>query len=560
MKKRFIVKISAFCLSLLLIFQGVSCANPDNACAHLNTTTNVVKEANCTENGEKVIICDDCNKQVSRSVINKLNHNYAIVKEQSVQATCGNQGLEVKKCRRCNDIVQTILDRTSHSMVNCAKLDYLDTTTSTEAIFYKSCEFCGYYDQQTFSVPRKDTGYYEPTTPTLTLYDTQESLSYGLSYNTKAAPICPSVLIKETGKTEWTYCDVQVTQSVLGGDNYSNRAILEVESGKSYQYKIIEEIFEVESEIFKFTAVNPNASEFKFASFGDSQQPRTVPQDSGEQWGKILSKVSNSVDFYVHAGDIVDQPQYNDNILAMLDTNRQYFATKPMMVVTGNHGTYRSNFTFEHFYVNIPEQGATTSGIYYSFTYGNAKFIMLNNASLTSDYKISSAQYTWLVHELSNNTATWTIVVMHRPIYAAGTYATDDKTFALRSQLSDVFARYGVDLVLSGHEHVAMKTYPIGERSAINKCTQQTVSGIKYDVNPQGTIYFSCGTTGEKLYGTTTGYENEKDFFEIRQEDVERSFIEYTVTQDTITIAVKYLVGSNIVTFKSWGIIKSQTV
>ena len=59
-------------------------------------------------------------------------------------------------------------------------------------------------------------------------------------------------------------------------------------------------------------------------------------------------------------------------------------------------------------------------------------------------------QAAWLSATLRDSTATWKIVAVHHPPYSAGYQGSND---AVRETFVPLFERYGVQLVLSGHDH-----------------------------------------------------------------------------------------------------------
>ena len=73
----------------------------------------------------------------------------------------------------------------------------------------------------------------------------------------------------------------------------------------------------------------------------------------------------------------------------MLDDNFAYLSRIPVMAISGNHETtYNTRGvaeTFKHFHNAIPTQASTNLGYFYSFIYGDVKFIMLNTNDLTQN-------------------------------------------------------------------------------------------------------------------------------------------------------------------------------
>ena len=68
------------------------------------------------------------------------------------------------------------------------------------------------------------------------------------------------------------------------------------------------------------------------------------------------------------------------------------------------------------------------------------------------------AQRRFLERVLSRSTATWKIVALHHPPYSAGYQGSSSEA---RDIFSPTFARHGVQLVLSGHDHDYQRSEPI---------------------------------------------------------------------------------------------------
>lgn len=129
---------------------------------------------------------------------------------------------------------------------------------------------------------------------------------------------------------------------------------------------------------------------------------------------------------------------------------------------------------------------------------------------------------------------------------------------ALRKQLNPIFAEYGVDLVLNGHDHVYSQSYPITASGiAVKDGEKKTIDGISYYVNPQGTIHLESGTAGSQNRGVlATGrqYSENRDltragnsyYSAITIEDNKLTVNYYEVNVESGTETLKY----------SWGILK----
>lgn len=81
----------------------------------------------------------------------------------------------------------------------------------------------------------------------------------------------------------------------------------------------------------------------------------------------------------------------------------------------------------------------------YRRSVGDVDFFLLN-----SNAARSLKQRDWLRAKLAGSTARWQIVAFHHPAYTCGGYFGNS---AVLSRWVPLFERYGVDLVLAGHDH-----------------------------------------------------------------------------------------------------------
>lgn len=77
---------------------------------------------------------------------------------------------------------------------------------------------------------------------------------------------------------------------------------------------------------------------------------------------------------------------------------------------------------------------------------------------LDSNTPDDEAQRAFLERALARSDATWKIVALHHPPYSAGYQGSEEP---VRDAFSPIFARYGVQLVLSGHDHDYQRSEPI---------------------------------------------------------------------------------------------------
>ena len=130
-----------------------------------------------------------------------------------------------------------------------------------------------------------------------------------------------------------------------------------------------------------------------------------------------------------------------DNIYRSRDyaasVTRYYPRSTPMIAATGNHdysdagiGAFRAAF-------GSPERAVTV---------GDVEFIVVDSQAALDDPASMARQRDWVRQRATNSTAAWQVVVLHHPPYSSGPHGSSR---AFRWP----FADWGVDLVLSGHDH-----------------------------------------------------------------------------------------------------------
>jgi 3',5'-cyclic AMP phosphodiesterase CpdA len=97
--------------------------------------------------------------------------------------------------------------------------------------------------------------------------------------------------------------------------------------------------------------------------------------------------------------------------------------------------------------------------------------------------------FDWLRHDLSHTAQRWKIVAMHHSPYSTGQHHTDIEVPIIQSKLVPIMQQYGVDLVLTGHDHLYQRTKPLRD-GAITTIDE---GGIVYIVTGAGAAAsYSC--------------------------------------------------------------------
>ncbi|HZC15632.1 MAG TPA: metallophosphoesterase family protein [Caulobacteraceae bacterium] len=186
--------------------------------------------------------------------------------------------------------------------------------------------------------------------------------------------------------------------------------------------------------------------------------------------------------FHLFNGDLCYANLAHDRVRTWWDfwTNNSRSARKrPWMPSPGNHENELGNgpigYQAYQTYFCVPEaagQTALTHGLWYAFTAGQVRVVSIANDDVAyqdaGDSYVRSysagAQKAWLERELAASRADpgidWIVVCMHQvAISTAERFNGAD--LGIREEWVPLFDRYGVDLVVCGHEHHYERSHPI---------------------------------------------------------------------------------------------------
>ena len=218
-----------------------------------------------------------------------------------------------------------------------------------------------------------------------------------------------------------------------------------------YYYQALSDTFTSAVEYF-YTAKPDSVRQLNFLVYGDcgfnnSQQDGIATQMSAKT--SEFALVVGDIDQLVGNAYDVDYFQHYTNMLK----HECHFTA------IGNHDIMTNNTNYQNAF-NLPHNNPANSPLYYSFTWGNAKFITIDG---NDSYIQGSAQYTWLENELKCNNSEWVFVYFHQPPWSNGwdvSYYIPFTPFYMyqgntdmRTSIVPLFEKYHVDAVLNGHTH-----------------------------------------------------------------------------------------------------------
>ncbi len=190
-----------------------------------------------------------------------------------------------------------------------------------------------------------------------------------------------------------------------------------------------------------FTTSPSDSSDFVFMLYGDSRWGTHIHNPLAKLMAADSEKFGANL--VVHTGDIVSEGYRWDLWQEkFFDPAEPLISRVPMYPVPGNH-ELKAELYYDYF--DLPNNEA-----WYHFRYGIADFYGLNT---NTRFDPNSQQYKWFVKELEKSKAPWKVVFMHHPPFSCAVVRKPGAKYVIR-HLVPLFEKYGVDLVLLGHDHV----------------------------------------------------------------------------------------------------------
>jgi hypothetical protein len=196
-----------------------------------------------------------------------------------------------------------------------------------------------------------------------------------------------------------------------------------------------------------------------------------------ESWGRRLSTAFRrhpGIEFILLAGDLVDRGNERTNWDHFFLRSEQIFERVPVMPAAGNHEYLDQGPRLFRSFFSLPDNGPAEMepGLVYQFEYGNAFFAVLDSTLAVSDHQEALRQARWLDEALSQTRARWKLVMFHHPVYPSHPWR---ETPFLREHWVPVFDRHHVDMVVQGHDHAYLRTYPLRSHRTVDSAGEGTI-------------------------------------------------------------------------------------
>jgi hypothetical protein len=239
----------------------------------------------------------------------------------------------------------------------------------------------------------------------------------------------------------------------------------------------------------------------RFVVIGDNGTGERPQYEVGEQMARYHAIFP--FDFVLMMGDNIygsESPadlkrKFEDPYKPLLDAGVKFYAS------LGNHDNPN-----ERLYKPFNMGGQR----FYSFKKGNVTFFALD-----SNY-MDPPQIDWLTKQLSQSGTDWNICYFHHPFYTHAKFHGAD--LDLRTRIEPIFEQAGVNVVLTGHQHVYERIKP-----------------------QKGIYYFVVGNSGElRFHDLRPSPDTAKGF------DTDRTFMLVEIASDTFNFQTISRTGETI--------------
>ena len=223
--------------------------------------------------------------------------------------------------------------------------------------------------------------------------------------------------------------------------------------------------------------------------------------------------------FHLFNGDLAYANLAEDRFRSWWDfwaNNSRSARNRPWMPSPGNHENELGNgpigYKAYQTYFSLPTtpgQTDTTRGLWYAFTVGSVRIISIANDDVVyqqgGDTYVrgysAGAQKSWLEQELAATRADpaidWVVVCMHQVAISTADAPFNGADLGIREEWSPLFDKYGVDLVVCGHEHHYERSHPIRGHEDNRTLTPIPVSTVADGVDTtKGTVHMVIGSGG----------------------------------------------------------------
>jgi Purple acid Phosphatase, N-terminal domain/Calcineurin-like phosphoesterase len=233
--------------------------------------------------------------------------------------------------------------------------------------------------------------------------------------------------------------------------------------------------------------------------------------------------------FHLFNGDLCYANLAEDRVRTWWDfweNNSRSARNRPWMPSAGNHENELGNgpigYQAYQTYFSVPQaagQTDVTRGLWYAFTAGAVRVISIANDdvcyqdggnSYVRGYS-KGEQKIWLEKELAatrdNRDIDWIVVCMHQ-VAISSVDMFNGADLGIREEWVPLFDKYGVDLVVCGHEHHYERSHPVrGWEKNVTRTPIPVATAVDVIDTTAGTVHMVIGGGGTSIPSNTLFFD-----------------------------------------------------
>ena len=189
----------------------------------------------------------------------------------------------------------------------------------------------------------------------------------------------------------------------------------------------------------EFRAGRTRGQKFSFGAFGDTRTGHRVHR------ALVGAMAREAMEFVVHSGDLVETGGVKSQWELFFQIEAPLMSGRPMIAAVGNH----DNSQRQHYRRYFLCDRISKNNRFFAQDWGDVRVVILDSEI---EMRKGSEQYAFAEYMLAEGAAKGMIMVlsMHYPPYSSGAHGS---SLEIRETVGELAPRYGVEVVLAGHDH-----------------------------------------------------------------------------------------------------------
>ncbi len=269
---------------------------------------------------------------------------------------------------------------------------------------------------------------------------------YVMLLSTTAALVAFRSVGRDDAVVEWKAGKAHGTGVVERKGDLYGAEITGLPTGDVIEYAVKIGTKEVGKGTFR-SGLLPGETKFRFAVFGDTRTNHQVHR------AVIDAVAKEKVDFYLHTGDMVEFGGDPDQWSMYFNIEGALMAKAPILPAIGNHDLGNRGYYNKFFFLDRRTKGNR----YFVTDWGNVRLVALD-LDIVCEQRCDQYEYVRSALEEGAKQNKLLVMFLHYPPYSSGAHGSN---LELRAVMGKLAKTYGVELVITGHDHDYERTKSI---------------------------------------------------------------------------------------------------